>query len=367
MFKQLLCPTPPAGDNNNNKNSNNNNDNNNNNNSNNNNNKKKKSNNNQNNQQEMSDHHAMDHGPAAPQGGMVTGQGRAMQREETRSAAGGGHAQDFMRNPANDGRLRSSGGLDHHQHQQNHHPVSYDDPRLRGGEDLRGNAGQGEMRMLNPAPHHRGAGDMEAPRSAVGGHHHSQNLGHHSLGHREDVRGGLRNEEPRGLREDPRLAQHMQREDPRGLREDPRQQLPLEDRRSPPRYPDEHQMNQMSPQQYHHHHGLQQPPHQQHQQHQARDPHGDPRDDRRMHHNQYMLPWEDGTQEEAPSQDYGSAPIQYANEVDDKGALVDGRRSRQRRGGDPPDNDMYDPRRAEDPRRAGQTDRVAPNNADRGL
>ncbi|CAE8721231.1 unnamed protein product, partial [Polarella glacialis] len=35
------------------------------------------------------------------------------------------------------------------------------------------------------------------------------------------------------------------------------------------------------------------------------------------------------------------------------------------RGGDPPDNDMYDPRRAEDPRR--QTDRVAPNNADRGL
>ncbi|CAE8592802.1 unnamed protein product [Polarella glacialis] len=52
-------------------------------------------------------------------------QGRAMQREETRSAAGGGHAQDFMRNPANDGRLRSSGGLDHHQHQQNHHPVSW--------------------------------------------------------------------------------------------------------------------------------------------------------------------------------------------------------------------------------------------------
>eukprot|EP00933_Yihiella_yeosuensis_P037655 TRINITY_DN3164_c1_g2_i1.p1 TRINITY_DN3164_c1_g2~~TRINITY_DN3164_c1_g2_i1.p1 ORF type:complete len:645 (+),score=150.79 TRINITY_DN3164_c1_g2_i1:107-1936(+) len=266
--------------------------------------------------------------------------------------------------------------------------TSYDDPRMRGGNDELG-ANLSDLRMLHQQ-HHRGAGDMEAPRSAVAGHHHGHhsNHGHHHSGHREDGR-GLR-EDPRGLREDPRDARGV-RDDPRGIRDDPRMSRdPRDDARGmredprslrdDPRLQREdprasHPLHQMTQHVPHGHHGLQQPPHpqhpgaqhQQHQQqhhHQQQQHHHQQQQQQHQQHQQhqhqqhqqnqqggrnhpYVLPWEDTLhQEEAPpSQDYGNAPQQYSNDVDDKGGPADGRRSRQRRGqGGAGDNDWADQR-----------------------
>lgn len=380
-------------------------------------------------QQMVEQHRAMEQGGGGgagfgpPGGGSFGGAGRgATQREETRGA--GSAVGDFSRAPREDGRLRSGGALagDHHMHQHQHqHQHQYqqqqhhhfDDPRFRA-DDLRSSTGMGgDMRMPATTHHHRGGGDMEAPRSAVGGHHgHAHHSNHHSVHHgnsshahphpglsgqelrnlredarsmREDPRGlredprGLRDDgrgirdDPRGLREDPRGLREdtrglrddprFQREDPRGFRDDPRgmrdEQRGLRDDhrglREDPRMRDEPQGD---PRSYSHtmsyqHHGLQQPPHQQHYQSQQQHP----PTDRRNH--PYTLPWEDTMPpaEEVPSQDHGN-PGHYGNDMDDKGAAVDGRRSRQnRRGGG--DNDWND-RQPSDP-----GDRGTPNNADR--
>eukprot|EP00931_Biecheleriopsis_adriatica_P036447 TRINITY_DN20999_c0_g1_i1.p1 TRINITY_DN20999_c0_g1~~TRINITY_DN20999_c0_g1_i1.p1 ORF type:complete len:1076 (-),score=190.03 TRINITY_DN20999_c0_g1_i1:171-3398(-) len=331
-------------------------------------------------QMPMDQHHSMEHSSGGSSGGTAFGPGRGSTQREERAASSATGGGDFMRT-RDDGRLRSSGGMagDHHQHPQHqyqhhqqqhqqqhqqHQQHHYDDIRFRG-EDPRGGGGLGDgLRMMVP-PHHRGAGDMEAPRSAVGGHHHSHahshhhnsssghshsGLGHSNQGVREDGRGlrddprGMR-DDPRGLREDPRGL----REDPRGFREDPRG---IRDDRGPPHHPqphhNSHPSQQPHPHHHPHHHGLQQPPHQQH--HPGQMQHHHPSHPQNLQserrHNQYMLPWEDTMPhppEESPTQDYGapspppgppshgSGPPQYSSDMDDKGTVVDGRRSRQNR------------------------------------
>eukprot|EP00930_Biecheleria_cincta_P098969 TRINITY_DN90621_c0_g1_i1.p1 TRINITY_DN90621_c0_g1~~TRINITY_DN90621_c0_g1_i1.p1 ORF type:complete len:1085 (+),score=176.60 TRINITY_DN90621_c0_g1_i1:177-3431(+) len=375
-------------------------------------------------QQQMVDQHrAMDQGAGGsagfgPPNASFGGAGRgATQREETRTA--GSAVGDFARGPREDGRLRSGGAVagDQHQHphqhqhqhqyqQQQQHHHHYDDARFRG-DDLRSSAGMGgDMRLAGTTHHHRGGGDMEAPRSAVGGHQHghAHPSNHHTVHHgnansnvhphhglsgqelrnlredarsmREDPRGlredprGLRDDgrgirdDPRGLREDPRGLREdarslrddprFQREDPRGFRDDPRgMRDDLRGLREDPRMRDEPQQDPRTPSHVNYQHGLQQPPHQQHYQSQQQHPPSD----RRNH--PYTLPWEDTMppSEEVLSQDYGN-PGHYNNDMDDKGAAVDGRRSRQnRRGGG--DGDWND-RQPSDP-----GDRGTPNNADR--
>lgn len=304
------------------------------------------------------------------------------------------------------------------QQQQHHH---YDDPRFRG-DDLRSSTqmahhhrGGGDMEAPRSAVgghqhghahhsnhhtvHHANANSNVHPHHGLGGQE-LRNLREDARSMREDPRGlredprGLRDDgrgirdDPRGLREDPRGLREdarglrddprFQRDDPRGFRDDPRgmrdDQRGLRDDvrglREDPRMRDEPQhypsQQQHSLQQPPFQHGLQQPPHQQHYQSQQQHPPSDrqqsqqqqqPPSDRRNH--PYTLPWEDTMPppDEVPSQDYGN-PGHYNNDMDDKGAAVDGRRSRgnRRAGGDGDWNE----RQQSDP-----GDRGTPNNADR--